>query len=111
MITKEEYINMESDVVPYSTEWGFVLESLKVNCPSCGEELQGSKFKFNEYPNVVTIYSAGICEKCKAFVNGSLLRIYSDGRFAWRDDNGNWVQHKDSKWVTIKKNLQRWLGL
>ena len=110
MIGIEEYKEMNSATLPYTTKWGFTLEELIVSCPQCNNNLTDTKFRFSEFPNTLSISCAGACLNCKHIVNGKPLRIYKDGRISWMNDNGQWVERKNPTileriWIRIKKLL------
>lgn len=90
-MTGEQYLKMEGDKLPYTTEWGFTIEGLSVHCPVCKAETQHPKYKLNEFTNSLDVVAVGICDNCKVIVTAKPMRLYKDNRFSWREEGGQWV--------------------
>jgi len=106
MISYEEYCEIESEDFPYSTEWGYVVTSIDLDCPKCEEKVINQKFRFNEFSNCLDIVGVGICDDCKLVVTGKPIRIYRDGRFTWQDQDGSWKMRTP----TLMERFKKWIG-
>jgi len=110
MISVEEYKNMESDEIPYTTNWDFTLTNIEVECPDCQAPLEDVKYKLNEFENCLDVKVVGVCHPCKAVVTGKPLRIYRDGRFMWKNDDGQWVVREETWFGKLCRKFSRWLN-
>ncbi len=114
MVTVENYIDMVSDSLPYTTKWGVVMEELKVVCPVCENETINNKFRLNEFSHSLDVVAVGLCSGCSLVVSAKPFRIYDDGRVVYKLDGGEWVEFKSSfiqKIINkIKMLLKKWIG-
>jgi len=101
----EQYIDIESDELPYKTKWGTEIDVIKGQCPNCHVELENMKFVANEYVDICIIRSVGICPSCKSVVTIQPLRITCDDEYYFLGDN-KWVAAQVS-WINRFRNWCR----
>jgi len=87
----EQYLKMTSDLLPYTTKWGFTIGGLSVQCPTCQNETDNTKYKFNEFSNALDVIAVGICDNCKVIVTSKPMRVYRDDRISWQEEDGQWI--------------------
>lgn len=106
IFTPQEYIDLKSDSLPYTTKWGFVIKEIHGTCPTCNGELTEEKRLINEYNHFVIIRSVGICYPCKMIISGSPIKITDENEFFVLKNN-QWLQTNDSMITKILKWFQK----
>jgi len=96
MVEVEEYIDMESDSLPYTTKWGTLIDELSVFCPKCENKTIENKYRFNEFAHSLDVVAVGVCTECSLVVTAKPFRLYDDGRAVYKLDGGEWVEFKSS---------------
>jgi hypothetical protein len=102
--TLQEYIEMKSDPIPYTTNFGMEIDEIEILCPECESKTTNNKYKFCDFTNSTDLISVGLCEKCDLVVTSKKMRFYEDGRYSWIE-NGEWVTYKQS----IIDKIKNWI--
>ena len=99
IFTPQEYINLKSDPIPYTTKWGFVIQDIRGSCPYCNRDLVKEKQLINEYNNFVIIRSVGICHLCKMVISASLIKITNE------NNKNKFFVLKNNQWLQINESI------
>jgi hypothetical protein len=99
MVEVTEYIGMESEKLPYETQWGALVDELSVFCPKCENKTTENKYRFNEFAHSLDVIAVGFCHECSLVVSAKPFRLYDDGRVVYKLDGGEWVECKESSFI------------
>ena len=87
----QEYIDLKSDPLPYTTKWGFTIEGAEGECPDCKNKLTNMKQVINEYSNFVLMKGVGICLDCNLVISVHPVKITKEGKY-FVMENGRWME-------------------
>jgi hypothetical protein len=102
--TPKEYMDIESDQLPYETKWGDRIDRIEGQCSDCKKKLTNMKVMINEYPDFVFVRSAGICYNCKLVVSIYPFKITNEGVYMILKD-GQWLVTEKPSWYSRIKNF------
>lgn len=77
----KEYLELKSEQLPYTTQWGFTIDDIDGECSICNSKLSNLKVLINEYKNFCVIRSVGVCENCNVVISCRPAKISSKNEF------------------------------
>jgi len=104
-ITKEEYLNMEEDKLPYTTKWGYIITKAEGYCCNCNEKLVGMKTRIIPYDKFVIVHAYGICHNCKLVVICKPYKIEEDRQCIFEKDDNMWKEINILPWYIKLLNI------
>ena len=103
IFSPKEFIELESEKLPYTTSWGFTFTEIVGKCSKCNVELSDMKQIIIEYSDFAIVRSVGVCHLCKIITTMHPIKI--------NDKNQSFIL-KDGQWISLTKswldNVMSW---
>lgn len=103
-LSPQEYIDLISDPLPYTTNWEFILKEVTGKCTNCNQPLTYLKQTITEYSNFIVIRATGICQPCHLVVTLHPLKITNQNQY-FVLQNKQWLETKE----TLINKILNWL--